>query len=71
MKPNVAVLLPILVIVSLGIGLSAGSVPLSPGEVWGGLWGDSSTSTIVRDLRVPRVLLAFLVGGSLDRKSVV
>jgi iron complex transport system permease protein len=65
MKSHVAVLLPILVIVSLGIGLSAGSVPLSPDEVWGGLWGDSSAATIVRELRAPRVLLAFLVGGSL------
>ncbi len=51
---------------SLVLGLCAGAVPLSPGEVWAGLWsGSGSTSVIVRDLRMPRVLLAFLVGGSL------
>jgi iron complex transport system permease protein len=47
-------------------GLSAGTVPLSPGEVWAGLRNaDAPAATIVRDLRAPRVLLAFLVGGSL------
>ena len=51
---------------SLVLGLSAGAVPLSPAEVWAGLWAaDAPASVIVRDLRVPRVLLAFLVGGSL------
>ncbi|HJR49708.1 MAG TPA: iron chelate uptake ABC transporter family permease subunit, partial [Gemmatimonadales bacterium] len=51
---------------SLVLGLCAGAVPLSPGQVWAGLWsGSGSTSVIVRDLRMPRVLLAFLVGGSL------
>jgi iron complex transport system permease protein len=35
--------------------------------VWDGLrWPDASASVIVRQLRVPRVLLAFLVGGSLS-----
>jgi iron complex transport system permease protein len=47
-------------------GLSAGTVPLSPGEVWAGLTdADAPAATIIRDLRAPRVLLAFLVGGSL------
>ncbi len=48
----------------LGVGI--GSVPLAPADVWRGLWhaGDPS-GAIVRDLRVPRVLLAFLVGGGL------
>ncbi len=55
-----------IVMFCLFIGLSAGAVPLSLGAVWAGLW-DSGTdaSTIVRDLRAPRVVLAFLVGGSL------
>ena len=36
------------------------------GEVWAGLWhADASGAVIVRDLRAPRVLLAFCVGGSL------
>jgi iron complex transport system permease protein len=55
-----------LVAVSLCLGLGAGTVPLPPGEVWQGLWSaDAPASAIVRELRVPRVLLAFLVGGSL------
>jgi ABC-type Fe3+-siderophore transport system permease subunit len=66
MRRGVGALVLILVLGSLGVGLSTGSVPLSLGEVWVGLWQDDATgSTIVRDLRVPRVLLAFLVGGSL------
>jgi len=52
---------------SLLLGLSAGAVPLSLSEVWDGLRRpDASASVIVRQLRVPRVLLAFLVGGSLS-----
>lgn len=56
-----------LVAFSLMLGLSAGAVPLSLSEVWDGLRRpDASASVIVRQLRVPRVLLAFLVGGSLS-----
>jgi iron complex transport system permease protein len=61
-----AALLPLAVGVCLLVGLAAGTVPLTPVEVWHGLWrSDASASVIVRDLRAPRVLLAFLVGGSL------
>jgi iron complex transport system permease protein len=59
-------LLPVAVGLCLLAGLAAGTVPLSPAEVWHGLWrADSSAAVIVRDLRAPRVLLAFFVGGSL------
>ena len=52
---------------SMVLGLSAGSVPLGLSEVWDGLRRPGApASVIVRDLRVPRVLLAFLVGGSLS-----
>jgi iron complex transport system permease protein len=55
-----------IVALSLALGLAAGTVPLEPGDVWRGLWSpDAPASVIVRELRVPRVLLAFLVGGSL------
>lgn len=55
-----------IVAASLALGLGAGTVPLGPEEVWRGLWTpDAPASVIVRELRVPRVLLAFLVGGSL------
>ncbi len=59
-------LLPLAVGLCLLVGLAAGTVPLSPAEVWHGLWrANTSASVIVRDLRAPRVLLAFFVGGSL------
>jgi iron complex transport system permease protein len=59
-------ILLIVVAASLLLGLAAGAVPLPLSEVWAGLWRpDSEASAIVRDLRAPRVLLAFLVGGSL------
>lgn len=55
-----------LVALSLALGLAAGTVPLAPGDVWRGLASpDAPASVIVRELRLPRVLLAFLVGGSL------
>jgi iron complex transport system permease protein len=55
-----------LVAMSLALGLGAGAMPLGAGEVWHGLWSaNAPASPIVRELRLPRVLLAFLVGGSL------
>jgi ABC-type Fe3+-siderophore transport system permease subunit len=61
-----AVALTATVALSLVVGLAAGAVPLAPGDVWRGITGaDPSAATIVRELRAPRVLLAFLVGGSL------
>jgi iron complex transport system permease protein len=54
------------VIACITLGLSAGAVPLPLREVWAGLWhADAGAAAIVRDLRAPRVILAFLVGGSL------
>ena len=59
-------LLLLAVAVCLVVGLSAGTVPLSPGQVWAGLRSaDAPAAVIVREVRAPRVLLAFLVGGSL------
>ncbi|HEX6645386.1 MAG TPA: iron ABC transporter permease [Gemmatimonadales bacterium] len=50
----------------LGTGIAVGSVALGPSDVWSGLVsGDAPSSAIVRQLRIPRVLLAFLVGGGL------
>lgn len=57
----------LLVPLSLVVGLWAGPVTLSPLAIWDGLVHPYSDSAgIVRDLRLPRVLLAFLVGGSLS-----
>jgi iron complex transport system permease protein len=48
------------------LGLSAGSVALPPRQIWSGLWhGQGEGAVIIRELRAPRVALAFLVGGSL------
>lgn len=59
-------LLSVVIAASLLLGLAAGTVPLALGQVWHGLWhADTSAGVIVRDLRAPRVLLAFAVGGSL------
>ena len=58
--------LAVVVVLCLLIGLGAGAVPLQLSQVWAGLWHpDAEASAIVRDLRAPRVVLAFLVGGSL------
>ena len=58
-----AALLP----VSLVAGILVGAVALAPGDVFGALLGrgDPVTGVIIRDLRLPRVLAAALVGGSL------
>lgn len=54
------------VLASLAIGLLVGAVPITPAELWRGLLDPASPSSdILRNLRLPRVLLAFLVGGGL------
>jgi iron complex transport system permease protein len=58
--------LAVLVMVTLMLGLSAGAVALPFSDVWQGIWhAGAEAAPIVRELRAPRVLLAFLVGGSL------
>lgn len=59
-------LLLLLAAACLAVGIAVGSVPVSPVALWRALWNPQAPSaTIIRDLRVPRVLLGFLVGGSL------
>ena len=54
-------------LLALAIGLIAGPADVSIVAVWDALTGggDETAAVIVRELRLPRVLLAFLVGGSL------
>ena len=54
-------------LLALAIGLIAGPADVSIAAVWDALsgGGDETAGVIVRQLRLPRVLLAFLVGGSL------
>jgi iron complex transport system permease protein len=59
-----AVLLGLTVLAAL-VGLAVGAVPLTPSQVASGLFSSGEAATIVREIRLPRVVLAFLVGGSL------
>jgi iron complex transport system permease protein len=60
-------ILVVLLPVSMAAGILVGAVALPPGDVLGALLGtaDPTTNVIVRDLRLPRVLAAALVGGAL------
>src|SRR5438874_926311 len=64
--PAIAVL-ALLLPISLAAGILVGAVPLAPGDVVAALLGqgDPVTGVIVRDLRLPRVVAASLVGGAL------
>ncbi len=63
---RIALALAGLVILAALVGLALGAVALSPGEVAAGLFSPGAPAAdIVRQIRLPRVLLAFLVGGSL------
>lgn len=55
------------VLVVLAVALAVGPTPIDPIAAVRSLFsaGNDPATTIVRDLRAPRVLLAFLVGGSL------
>ena len=56
-------------VVSAAAGIFIGAVAIGPGDVLGALFGpnggDSTNGTIIRELRLPRVLGAALVGGAL------
>ncbi len=53
-------------VASLAAGVLVGAVSIAPSDVLAALGGaDGPSATIVRDLRLPRVLAAALVGGSL------
>ena len=54
------------ILAAFAVGILTGAVSIRPAEVWEGLVNPASPSaSIVRELRLPRVLLAFAVGGSL------
>ena len=58
---TLAVLIVVLAIVSLMVGPAA----LSPREALAGLFGgDGAAAIVVRDIRLPRTLLAILIGGT-------
>lgn len=59
-----AVLVAALIVAGV-LGLAIGTIRLSPSQVWDGLRGIGDASFIVRGLRLPRVVLAALVGAGL------
>ena len=59
-------------VVAMLAELSLGATRIAPGAVWLGLSnGASEASPIIRQLRLPRVLLGFLVGGGLAVSGAV
>lgn len=61
-------LLTLLVLLSLTLALTSGSVAISAAEVWHSLWGEGGglAQQIVLELRLPRALAALAVGGLLS-----
>jgi len=59
-------------LLALVAGIALGSVPIAPGRIWHSL-GDAQApdAAIIRQLRVPRALLGFLVGGGLAVSGAV
>ena len=64
---TLGVSLALLLVVAMVLGVLFGSVPVGPSELWAVLLGggDPTSRDIILQLRLPRVLLAGLVGGGL------
>jgi iron complex transport system permease protein len=63
---TVLALLVAALVVSAAAGVLAGAVAIAPGDVLSALLGaDGTSGTIIRELRLPRVLGAAIVGGAL------
>ena len=66
-RPTFAVLFALLLLGAL-LGLRTGPMPLTTADVWQGLFATDAEATVqlvVRELRLPRLLLAMLVGAAL------
>lgn len=64
--------LPLLVLAGLAVlamllAVAIGSVPIAPADVWAVVWGEGTSlhRTLILELRAPRALAAFAVGGLL------
>ncbi|ADU66338.1 transport system permease protein [Desulfurispirillum indicum S5] len=63
------VILSLALLLSLGISLTTGPYDIGPGQVWNALFSASAEDihrTIVQEIRLPRSLLALLVGAALS-----
>jgi iron complex transport system permease protein len=66
MRRSLLPLLLLLTLASLTLGLAVGSVPVPLDHVWPALWdGTSPHALVIQELRLPRLLAAFAVGGLL------
>jgi len=66
--PAVIVLLVVLATISLG----AGDLRLGPARIWAGLWHqDALAETVIWQMRLPRMILAVLVGSALASAGLV
>jgi iron complex transport system permease protein len=69
---TVFALLAVALVVSAAAGILVGAVAIAPGDVLSALLGAEGTNgTIIRELRLPRVLGAALVGGALAASGVL
>jgi len=66
-KPPVRIFLigVVLLVLALLLGLSVGGVSVSPADLWRGTGEAGETARLIASLRIPRVLLAAVVGGAL------
>src|SRR5438045_9573226 len=63
---GILVVLAVALVASAAAGILVGAVAIAPGDVVAALFGSNDTSgTIIRELRLPRVFGAALVGGAL------
>lgn len=64
---RITIVLAVLVLLAFVASLGVGSLTLSPGGVWAGLTGTGSEAEtiIVREIRLPRAILGFLIGATL------
>lgn len=64
----------LVLVLAVFLGLGIGTVSVSPGQIWSWMWGgltDESVATILSRFRLPRLLLAGLVGASLSMSGAV
>lgn len=66
-------LLSLLAVICLGVSLATGSVPIAAADLWQLLWHDDGSIQyrIIHELRLPRSLSAFAVGGVLALAGVL
>lgn len=72
-RPIIFVVLLVLLVAAFVYGVGTGSIELAPGQVLQGIFGpdDYEWHRVVWDIRLPRVLLAAMVGANLATSGVI